>query len=479
MSTRSKAISGIIWTFADSLLLKGLSIVAVFILGRLLSKEDFGINGIMVVFINLGITIVDSGLGNSLIRAKDADDRDFSSVFWANIILGFGFYFLLFFAFPYIVRFFDQPIPVSVLRLSSLGIIISSFSTVQLAILTTRMEFKKIMFTNMPGAVLSPIVGILMAYYGYGVLSLVAMTLITPFMQTVSLWLVSSWRPLMILDWEKTKKHFHFGYKLLLSSLLDTVFKNIYNVIIGKKYLLSELGVYDRAQKINELPTSVLTTIVSKVTYPLLANIQDNREEISNAYKQILRMSLYISAPIMLGLSALAHPLIFLLLGDNWTEVVPYFQILCLASMLYPIHSINLNVLKVYGKTDLFLRLEIIKKILTTICIVVSWPFGILGLMWSVVAASILSLLVNTYFSKELIGYSTKQQLVDMIPTLLTATSMAFFMYLTAQFMTGLPLVLQILVNFTIGVVFYFGISYLFKLAPFQFLIKIIKSYRS
>src|SRR5690606_22400247 len=202
------------------------------------------------------------------------------------------------------------------------------------------------MFTNMPGAILSPIIGILMAYHGYGVLSLVAMTLITPFMQTVSLWLVSSWRPLMILDWKKTKKHFHFGYKLLLSSLLDTVFKNIYNVIIGKKYLLSELGVYDRAQKINELPTSVLTTIVSKVTYPLLANIQDNREEISNAYKQILRMSLYISAPIMLGLSALAHPLISLLLGDNWTEVVPYFQILCLASMLYPIHSINLNVLK-------------------------------------------------------------------------------------------------------------------------------------
>ncbi|WP_312189225.1 lipopolysaccharide biosynthesis protein [Sphingobacterium sp.] len=479
MSTRSKAISGIIWTFTDSLLLKGLSLIAVFILGRLLTKEDFGINGIMVVFINLGVTIVDSGLGNSLIRSKDTDDLDFSSVFWTNIVLGLVFYFLLFFSFPYIVRFFDQPIPISILRLSSLGIVISSFSTVQLAILTANMQFKKIMFTNMPGAILGPIIGILMAYHGFGILSLVAMTLITPLMQTISLWIVSPWRPLFTIDFGRTKKHFHFGYKLLLSSLLDTVFKNIYNIIIGKRYLLSELGVYDRAQKINELPTSVLTTIVSKVTYPLLANIQDNKEETANAYKQILRMSLYISAPIMLGLSALAQPLITFLLGNNWIEVVPYFQILCLASMLYPIHSINLNVLKVYGKTDLFLRLEVIKKILTAICILISWPFGILGLMWSVVATSVLSLLVNTYFSKALINYSTKHQLLDMIPTLLAATSMYFFMYIAKQFIVGLPLILQILVNFTVGVIFYFGISYLFKLTPFQFLIKIIKSYRS
>lgn len=478
MSSRAKAISGIIWTFVDSLILKGLPIIALIILNRLLSTEDFGISAIMLVFINLGITFVESGLANSLIRTKDADDRDYSSVFWINILVGFGFYFILYFTFPYIVTYFDQPISVDVLRWSSLGIIFSSFSTVQTAILSAQMQFRKLMLSNISGAVLSPTIGVFMAYKGYGVWSLVAMALITPFMQTLSLWIASSWRPLFVIDLIKAKKHFHFGYKLLLSSLLDTIYTNIYTVIIGKRYDLSDLGVYDRARKINDLPSSVLTTIVTKVTYPLLANIQDNKEEVSNAYRQILRMSLYITAPVMLGLSVLAHPLILLLASEKFIAAVPYFQIICLASMLYPIHSINLNILKVYGKTDLFLRLEIIKKILATVCILVSFPFGIIGLLWSVVATSVLSLLVNTYFSKELIGYSTKQQLLEMVPTLLTAAAMYAAMKLTSQFIQQYPLILQIFVNFTIGFLFYFILSYIFKLKPFLFLVKIIKSYR-
>lgn len=479
MSSRAKAISGIIWTFVDSLLLKGLPIIALIILNRLLSTEDFGISAIMLVFINLGTTFVESGLANSLIRTKDADDRDYSSVFWINIIVGFAFYFILYFSFPYIVLFFDQPIPIDVLRWSSLGIIFASFSTVQTAILSAQMQFRKLMLTNISGAVLSPLVGVLMAYYGYGIWSLVAMTLITPLMQTLSLWIASAWRPLFIIDIAKTKKHFHFGYKLLLSSLLDTIYTNIYTVIIGKRYHLSELGIYDRAKKINDLPSSVLTTIVTKVTYPLLANIQDNKEEVSNAYQQILRMSLYITAPVMLGLSVIAHPLILLLASEKFIDAVPYFQIICLASMLYPIHSINLNILKVYGKTNLFLRLEVIKKILATVCILASFPFGIIGLLWSLVATSVLSLLVNTYFSKELIGYSTKQQLLEMIPTLLTAGTMYTVMRLASQFIQEYPPILQILVNFVIGFLLYFILSYIFKLKPFLFLVKIIKSYQS
>lgn len=479
MSNRAKAISGIIWTFFDSLILKGLPIIALIILNRLLSKEEFGVSAIMLVFINLGITIVESGLANSLIRTKGADDRDYSSVFWINVLVGIGFYFLLFFTFPYIVTFFEQPIPIEVLRWSSLGVIFASFSTVQTAILSSQMQFRKLMFSNIPGAVLSPIIGVLLAYYNYGIWSLVVMALITPFLQSLSLWIVSPWRPLFLIDFDKAKRHFQFGYKLLLSSLLDTIYTNIYTVIIGKRYNFSELGVYDRARKINDLPSSILTTIVTKVTYPLLSNIQDNKEEISNAYQQILRMALYITAPVMLGLSALANPLILLLASEKFIAAVPYFQIICLASMLYPIHSINLNILKVYGKTNLFLRLEVIKKIIATACILVSFPFGILGLLWSIVATSVLSLLVNTYFSKELIGYSTKQQLLEMLPTLLTAGAMYAVMLLTAQFIQEFPLLLQILTNFTIGFIFYFAISYIFKLKPFLFLLKIIKSYRS
>lgn len=479
MSTRTKAVNGIFWTFLDSILLKGLSLLSLYILARLLTKDDYGINAILIVFISIGNTIVESGLSNSLIRTSNPTNEDYSTVFWMNIFTSTILYLIIYFSIPNIISFIDKPIPIDVLRISCLSIIISSFTTVQTAILTKAMQFKKLMITNIPSAILSPIIGVALAYYGYGVWSLVAIILLTPLLQTIGLWIASDWRPTMFFSKVIAKKHFNFGYKLLLSALLDTTFRNIYNIIIGKRYTLSSLGQYDRANTLNGYPANILTTIVSKVTYPLLTNIKDNKEEISNAYRQILRISLFISAPLMLGLAATAPSLIVFLLGEDYQEAIPYFQIICLASMLYPIHSINLNVLKVYGKSDLFLKLEVIKKILTVICIACAWNFGIIGLVWSSVAASALSLLVNTYYSDKLINYSTKNQLLEMVPTLGVATIMYIAVSLIAEYTTSLALILQIFVNFIAGIIVYAGLSYLFKLAPFNFLLKIIKNYRS
>lgn len=478
MSTRKKAVTGIFWTFTDAVLLKGLSILSLYILARLLTDKDYGLNGVIIPLISIGTTIVESGLSNSLIRTKDPTQSDYSTVFWMNIFTSIILYLGLYFAIPYIVDYIDKPIPIDVLRVSLLSIIFSSFATVQMAILTKEMQFRKLMITNIPSAIISPALGIGLAYYGYGVWALVAIALSAPFCQSISLWIASKWRPSFIFAKSKAKYHFSFGYKLLLSALLDTVFKNIYNFIIPKRYTLNSLGQYERANTLNGYPTNILTTIVSKVTYPLLSNIKDNDEEISNAYRQILRVSFYISAPLMLGLAASASSLILFLLGKQYEEAIPYFQILCLASMLYPIHSINLNVLKVYGRSDLFLKLEVIKKILTVICIACAWNFGIIGLLWSAVAASVLSLLVNTHYSDKLIHYSTKKQLIEMIPTLAISITMYGIICWVAQYTTSYQLILQILLNFIVGITAYAGLSYVFKLAPFNFLLKIINNYR-
>ncbi len=479
MSTRKKAVTGILWTFIDAILLKGISLLSFYILARLLTTEDYGLNAILVVFISIGNTIVESGLSNSLIRTQNPSKIDYSTVFWMNIFFAIVLYLVLYFSIPYLVAYINKPIPIDVLQVSCISIILSSFTTVQMAILTKEMQFRKIMFANMPSAIISPAIGVTLAYYGYGVWAIVAMALATPFFQSIALWIASDWRPSLIFNKQKAEFHFSFGYKLLLSALLDTIFKNIYNIIIGKRYALSSLGQYERANTLNGYPTNILTTIVSKVTYPLLTNIKDNQEEISNAYRQILRVSLFISAPLMLGLAATAPSLILFLMGEKYTEAIPYFEVICLASMLYPIHSINLNVLKVYGRSDLFLKLEIIKKLLTIICIAAAWNYGIIGLVWSSVAASILALLVNTYYSDRLIRYSTKQQLIEMIPTLLVSIAMFGIIKIVAQYTTSLELILQILVNFIAGIVSFLSISYIFRLAPFHFLLKIIKNYRS
>jgi len=479
MSTRKKAVSGIFWTFLDSVLLRGLSILSFYILVRLLTKEDYGIYGVLIVFINIGLTIVESGLSNSLIRSTNPSQSDYSTVFWMNIITAICLYTILYTATPYIIHFIDKPIPTDVLRISAISIILSSFTTVQNAILTKAMEFKKLMIINIPSAIISPIIGIILAYYGYGIWSLVAMVLVAPFIQSISLWTASKWRPSFIFVKSKAKYHFNFGYKLLLSALLDTIFKSIYSIIIPKRYSLETNGEYERASSLNNFPTNILTTIVSKVTYPLLTNIKNNKTEISNAYRQILRVSLFISAPLMLGLAATAPSIITFILGEQYVEAIPYFQILCIASMLYPIHSINLNVLKVYGRSDLFLKLEVIKKVLTIICIACAWNFGVIGLLWSSVASSVLALVVNTYYSDKLIQYSTKAQFLEMIPTILIALCMYGVIIVVSEYTTSFALFLQIFLNFIPGIIIYALLSYIFKLAPFNFLVKTIKNYRS
>lgn len=475
MSLKKQASSGVFWTFMDSFILKGFSFISSIFLARLLGPKEFGLIGMISVFVAVGTSMVDSGLSASIIRTKNADDSDYSTVFYLNLGMSFLVYGLLFFSAPYIAEFYNQEILINIIRLYCLSFIISAFSSIQLAILNRDMSFKKIMRYNMPGAMIGAIVGIGMGYLGYGVWSIVWMYLSTQIIQSIALWVNSKWKPSLLFSKEKLKFHYGFGYKLMLSGLIDTIFKNIYNILIGKFFSVQTLGFYERAKSFNSYPVTTLTNIISKVSYPLLAQIQDQKEKIGNVYRQLLQFTFFIITPLMLGTSAIAKPLFLLILGEQWIKAVPFFQILCLSGIFYPIHAFNINVLKVYGRSDLFLKLEVIKKVIISISILITFQFGIYGLVWSSVFTSFIALLINTHYSSQMIQYSTKDQIKDMIPTFFYAGLMSLLMYGVVLTLRNHSLYSQILIPSFIGLIFYFLINYLFKTTPFIFAINLIK----
>ncbi|HAV02256.1 MAG TPA: flippase, partial [Chryseobacterium sp.] len=420
MSLKKQTFSGVIWTLADILFLKGLTFIASIILARLLGPTEFGLIGMVSVFISIGVLLVNSGLSSSIIRAQDADDRDFTTVFYLNLIISLVVFFLFYMAAPYIAKFYEQAVLTDIIRLYSFSFLFTALSAVQLAILNKMMLFKKIMLLNIPGTVIGVIIGIALGYYGYGVWSIVWMFLATQFINTLFIWFFSAWKPGLHFSLEKMKYHFGFGFKLLLSGLLNIVFNNVYNVVIGKFFTVQSLGYFERARTFSDYPVTILSGVIDKVTYPLLAKIQDERDRIAGVYKQLLQFSFFITAPLMFGAAGIAYPLFELVLGDQWLPAAEYFQIICLASMFYPVHNFNINILKVYGRSDLFLKLEILKKIVLVVGILVAFPFGILGLIWSTVITSIISLLINMHYSSDMINYSPSRQLTDMVPAFLT-----------------------------------------------------------
>lgn len=475
MSLREKTIGGVIWTVIDTFVLRGFSFLATIVLARWLGPEEFGLVGMIAVFIAIGTSITDTGLSNSLIRTKDVDDKDFSTVFILNLGLSAAVYLLLFISAPYIADFFNQPILTNLVRVYCLSFVISAFSAVQLARLNKNMQFKKITKLNVPGTIVGTLSGLLMGYYGYGVWSIVCMYLVTQLVQSISLWFSSSWRPTMDYSKEKAKYHYGFGYKLMLSGLLNTVFNNIYNIVIGKYYSAKELGFFERSKSFNNYPVTTITGVISRVTFPLLSSLQDEKQRISLVYKKLMQLSFFITAPLMFGAAAIAHPLFLLVLGEQWLEAVPYFQVLCLGGMFLPIHSFNLNVFKVYGRSDLFLKLEIIKKVIITVALIIGFQFGIMGLVWSSVISGYLALFVNTYYSANMINYSSKNQFIDMLPTLLTSGMMFLVIKYTLNNAINYHLIVQIFIGVIVGFTFYFLINKLFKAAPLIYLLTLLK----
>lgn len=474
---KKQALKGVFWTFLQQFSTQGIAFVVSVILARLLLPEEFGLIAMITVFMGIGTSLMNAGLGSSLIRTKNPTQEDYSTVFFFNLGGSIIIYLLIYAIAPYIALFYHQDVLTDIVRWYGVIFIINAFSMIQLTRLTKLMDFKTQMIVAVPSLIVSGSVGIYMAYSGYGVWSLVGQALTQSLVNTIQLWYWSKWKPSFVFSKEKFKYHFNFGYKLTLSSILETIFTNAYAIIIGKFFPVAQVGYYQRANSLQFFPVNSISAVIGKVSYPLFAEIQNDDIRLKNIYKKIMQMIVFIVAPTLIVLAVLAEPLFRLLFTEKWLPAVPYFQILVFTGILYPIHAYNLNILNVKGRSDLFLKLEVIKKTITVIIIAIAFQFGIYGLLFGSVLISLLAFFVNTHYSGKFINYSALEQVKDILPilflALLTGTFVYIIDYVGARFFNYD--FIRLIVGGFVSLVFYIPLAYLFKMNSLTELINIIK----
>ncbi|MDQ0428866.1 O-antigen/teichoic acid export membrane protein [Planomicrobium stackebrandtii] len=468
-SLKKKTISGLLWSFGDMIGNQGIQFIIQIILARLLVPEDFGIIGMILVFVALSNSLVDSGFTQALIRDQKADQTDYSTVFYFNLAVSVIIYGLLFLSAPLISNFFEQDQLTAIVRVLALGVVINAFSIIPRAMFTKEVDFKVQAKVNMAASVLSGIVAVAMALLGFGVWSLVVRMLALNGIQAVLLVFYRRWLPSLVFSTASFKRLFGFGWKLLVSGLIDTAYNNIYYLIIGKQYSATSLGYYTNASKFSDVATQTLTATIQRVTYPVLSGIQDQEERLKQSFKKVIKLSGFLIFPVMVGVAAVADPLIYLIFGEKWMTMVPYFQLLCIAGMLYPIHALNLNILQVKGRSDLFLYLEIIKTIVPTVLIlIVIWmDWGITILVVTIVLDSYISLFINIYFSGREISYGVREQIVDLLPIYAISMGMGLVVY-GIEKLLPFPELLTLLLQIAVGAAIYIAICRLLKIKEFD-----------
>lgn len=429
MSLQQKAVSSVFWSTIQTFGNQVIGFIVSLILARLLMPAEMGLIGMIAIFMGVGTTLINGGLTTSLIRTSDPDQADYSTVFIFNLAGSILIYLLMFFLAPWVAEFYGEAKLTEITRLYCLIFIIGALSAVQTTRLHKSLDFKTETKASLVSSLLSAVVGISMAYAGFGVMSLVWMALVAAGVNTLMLWFTSGWKPSLVFSKEKFRTHFAFGNKMMFSGLLEIFYQNIYNILIGRFYNAAQLGFYNRADSLKGMPVGILGGILGKVTFPLFAEVKEDNIRLKNVYKQVMAMVLFVIAPILMTMAVLGEPLFRFLFTEKWLPAVPYFQILCLAGVLYPLHMYNLNILMVKGKSDLFLKLEIAKKVLLTLVIAVSGFYGIYGLLWGQVFTSVLSYFINSYFSGELIDYPVQEQLRDVSPVFVLATVMGVAVY--------------------------------------------------
>lgn len=424
MSLRKQAIRGIAWVAIERFGQQLVQAATLILLARLLTPEDFGLIGMLLIFLAVGQSFVDSGMGQALIREKKINKADRSTVFWFNLVISAFFYGILYAAAPWIAEFYSQPELINLTRVMGLTIIFSAFSVVQRAEMTQRLEFKKQAVAQIPAVVIAGVLSVWMAYSEYGVWAIAAQSIVTTILSSLFIWVVNPVKLGFIWDRDSFRRFFHFGNRLLAAGLLNTVFEHIYKLVIGKFFLASTLGFYTQAQKLQRLASKNLSSIIQKVTYPLLAKASLESKRLKAGYRKVILISSIVIFPAMLVLIILAEPIVVLLMGEKWVQAASFLQVLSVSGMLYHLNAINLNILKVKGRSDLFLKLELLKKLIIIFAIVSGFYFGIWGLLIGQVFSAIGALFINTIYSSRLIGYSLAEQIVDVMKVFLVAVPM-------------------------------------------------------
>lgn len=455
-SLKNRTVKGVGWSAADALLGQGVIFLVGLILARLLSPEEYGLIGICLIFTTVLNGIVESGFSNALIRKKEVTDEDYNTMFITNLAFSIVLYAILFFTAPWVSDFFHRQELTALVRVTGLVLFCNALSITQVTILTKRIDFKTKTKASLFSAVISGVIGIVLAFGGYGVWALVAQQLARQFFYTVGLWVLNRWYPKFTFSKDSFCYMWGFGWKLLVSGILNNVWNQLYQVVIGKFYTPATLGQYTRSQEYANIFSSNITSIVQRVSYPVLAEIQDDKERMVEGYRKVIKMTMFVTAVCMISLGAVSEPLIYCLIGEKWHEAATLLPLICISMSLYPLHAINLNMLQVQGRSDIFLYLEIIKKVISMMPICIGISVGIYWMLVASIFTGIVSYFLNSFYTGKSLGYSSWKQLRDVAPSY----GIAFVIALAVYFLKFLPLSywailpLQIFVGVMVGIVF-------------------------
>ena len=451
---KHKTVKGVMWSGVERFSVQGIQFILGLIMARILSPEDFGVVGMLTVFTAIAQSFIDSGFSNALIRKLDRTDLDCSTAFYFNVVVGIVTYWILFLLSPLIADFYKTPILDPLTKVVGINVFVNSLAIVQRAQFTINVDFKTQAKATTTAVLISGIVGIVLAYLGYGVWSIAVQQVLNNTINVILLWLLSEWRPHFEYSWKSFRELFNYGYKLLISGLIDTIYRNIYLLIIGKFFSAKDLGNYTRAHQFSDFPSSNITGILQRVTFPILSSIQNDDERLRRVYRKYLRLAAFVVFPLMMGLAALSSPLILFVLTDKWIAAVPLLQILCFAMMWYPVHAINLNLLQVKGRSDLFLRLEVLKKLVGVGILCVTIPMGLIPMIIGSVISSVISLFINTYYTGKLINVGFFIQMHDLFPIFAISLLMGIVVYVTVLFIPYS--ILKLMIGVVVGIVTYY-----------------------
>lgn len=473
---RNNVVSSLVWKFLERIGTQGIQFVVSLLLARLLLPSDYGVVSMILVFTAIANVFVQSGFSTSLIQKKGADELDFSSVFYVSLIIATICYIILFFAAPFIAEFYNMPEMTSILRVIALTLFFGAINSVQNAKISRDMKFKKLFFSSLGAILVSGATGIILAFLGYGPWALVWQQLSNSIAITIILWFTSGWRPKLMLSIKRVKSLFSYGSKILCSSLLDTLYRNLYNLVIGKFYSSETLGNYNKGEQFPKLIAVNVDGAISSVMLPAYSKEQDNHEKVKKMVRRSIVTSTLILFPMMVGLAAVAETAVRVLLTDNWLGCVPYMQLLCIVYAVYPINTANLQSIKAMGKSDYYLKLEVIKKVIGIIVLVATIPFGVYIMALGQVVVAILSTFINAFPNRRLLNYQYKEQIKDVLPALLI--SLVMFAVVFPMNYLNINIYLLLLIQILIGIVVYFGLAYIFKLESLDYLIKMIKDFK-
>jgi len=473
-SIKTKTARGIIWSFIERFSVQGIQFIFQIILARLLSPSDYGIIAMLAIFMAISQSLIDAGFTNALIRKNDRTDLDISTVFYFNIFISIIIFIILFISAPSISDFYNTPPLVSITRVYAIVLLVNALGAIQKTIYTINIDFKSLAKASLVAALISGLIGIYFATKGLGAWALVYSAIANSLITTLIMWINSAWRPKLAFSMVSLRQMFAFGSKLMLAGLLNTIYTNLQQMVIGKKFSKQDLGYYSRADQFAQFPSANITGIFQRVTYPVLCKLSDNGETLLSAYRKFIRFSAYIIFPLMLGLAAIAKPLVAIVLGDKWLFAGTILQIICLSYMWYPIHSINLNVLQVKGRSDLFFRVEIIKKVVGISILLMTMQISVIAMAIGTIFSSLIALVINTYYTKKLLSYGLIQQLKDLNDIIAIS-----FISCIPAFIISLKFynnIIALVISIMLAIVIYIALSKIFKIGEFLEMTNMIKS---